>query len=1038
MGLPAAAVKRPVLTTVLFLCMIFLGIVSSIHLPVELYQGLSSGIVSIIIRARGGLAPIEVERMITRQVEESVSTADRLKTMYSNSREGESRVTLEFEPGTDMNFASLEVREKFSRVKSKLPDEIEKPVVANYADSDNAVMIFAVISDSKSPEELRAIMESELKPLLERLNGVASIEIYGGRERKILIELDRDKMAAYNISIEEVMDIVGASNVNLLAGNYERGDYQFAIRTMGAFTSIDEIGNLGIKVTRQASVIPLKEIATVKDSYLEPEDYARLNLNQNISIYVKKISTANTIKVVEGVRNILKDYEKLKHEELRVVIVSDRAKSIKRAIDDVRDALLIGVLLVTGIIYLTLRRRVLALIIFTAIPVSVVSAFLFMDFFGFSINVMTLSGIALSIGILVDSSVVVMENVFKKMEHGIPQTEAVTKGAEEVWLPLVASLITNLIVFLPILFIDKEVQLQYSGFAFTTCITQILSLFVAIMLIPVLLSKAKLTIASSVVIASPERAKQSRDREIASLPSVVRNDPQSTFSDRLYHFYEKILRLSFRFRYLLLGAIALFLVVAIVGLSKRDIDLPSTLEENEFKIIIFPLAGAKLDTNDEAVKKIEELLRAFPEVDLISSTVRKDDVQVFVRLHPRSKRKHSKDEIMASIREKGNEAIKQIHEEYSLIVDEGVSSEEGKKIVVNIFGLENEMLEKLAHDFAKKIQPIPGLTNLVMTDLRKRPEYSLVVDRARASQYGLTVKDVANSVHAQIRGMRPTKYHELSEGKEIETITRLQPIYRQKIDDLRQLYFVSPKDGTQASLEQIASFYPSHGPQTIDRRNKYRYVFLKGDVSKPIETIGKSIKEAVRDIEMPQDYFWRFGGSYESLLKGKSQSLIALVITVGLIYMVLACFFQSYTEPFIIMSSIPLASIGVFIALFITGKPLSQNVFLGMILLAGYVVNNSIILIDQVNQLKASIPEKEELLVRAGKDRLRPILITTGATLLGFLPMVLSSSESSSLWAPLAITTIGGIISSTILTLFIVPNIFLYFDDFKKILKLSS
>jgi len=1016
MGLPSVSVKKPVLISCLFLGLVFLGGLSATRLPVELYQGVSSGIVSIIIRARGGLAPVEVERMITRQVEEAVSTANHLKAMYSSSREAESRVTLEFEPGTDMNFASLEVREKFSRVKSKLPSEIEKPVIANYADTDNSVIVFSVISDSKTPEELRAVIDSELKPLLERLNGVASVEIYGGRERKILVELDRDKMAAYKVSIEEVMDILGASNINLLAGNYERGEYQFAIRTMGAFTKIDEIGEMGVKVTRQGSIIPLKEIATIKDSYLEPEDYARLNLNQNVSVYVKKISIANTIQVVDGIKSILREYGKLKKEELKIVVVSDRAQSIKRAIDDVRNSLLIGVLLVTLIIYLTLRSSILSIIICTAIPVSVVSAFLFMDFFGFSMNVMTLSGIALSIGILVDSSVVVMENVFKKCEYGVPHEEAVIQGAEEMWLPLSASLVTNVIVFLPIIFIDKEIQIQYSGFAFTTCATQILSLFVAIMMIPMLLSKVNF-----------------RGPKISSGSDLSQKHPSgATFMSKLYAFYERVLKLSFRCRYFLLGMIVILLSMAAWGLSHRDIDLPSTLEENEFKIVVFPMAGAKLDTNDEVVKKIEAMLHEFPEVELISSTVRKDDVQIFVRLTPRAKRKHSKDEIMSAIREKGNEAIKQVHEEYSLIVDEGVSSEESKKMIVNIFGLENDQLEKLAHDFAQKINAIPGLTNLVMTDLRKRPEYSLVVDKTRAAQFGFTVKNIANSIHAQVRGMRPTKYHELTEGKEIETITRLQPIYRQKIDDLRQINFVSPKNGTQVNLEQIASFLPSHGPQTIDRRNKYRYVFLKGDTSKPLESIGKAIKNALKDISMPEDYFWRFGGSYEALLRSRSESWVALLITIVLIYMVLACFFQSYSQPLMIMMTIPLASIGVWLALVITRKPLSQNVFLGMILLAGYVVNNAIILIDQVNQLKPSIHDREKLLLQAGKDRLRPILITTSATLLGFVPMTLSFSESSSLWAPLAIASIGGILSSTILTLFIVPNIFLYFDDFKK------
>ncbi|PIQ87440.1 MAG: hypothetical protein COV74_00785 [Candidatus Omnitrophica bacterium CG11_big_fil_rev_8_21_14_0_20_45_26] len=1016
MGIPRRSVNRPVFASVVFITLVLLGVLTLVRLPVELYQGLSNGIISVMINARGGLAPREVEEMITKPVEEAVSTTSGLKVMYSNSREAQSRVTLEFEPGEDMDFASLEVREKFSRVKSRLPPEIEKPVIANYSDTDNAILIFAVISDTKTPEELREVVDNELKPVLERLNGVASVEIYGGRERKILVELDRDKMVAYQISIEEVMDIIGASNLNLLAGDYHRGDYQFAIRTMGSFTSIDEIGDIGVKVSRQGTVIPLKEIATIKDSYLEPNDFSRLNLNQNVSVYVRKISTANTIRVVKGCLVILNDYNALKQnqmDDVRTVIVADRAESIQQAIRGVVTALLIGVLLVTLIIYVVLRSGVLAAIVFAAIPVSVISAFLFMGMFGQSINVMTLSGMAISIGILVDSTVVVTENVFKKREEGLAANEAVVAGAEEMWLALVASLVTNLIVFLPILFIDKEIQLQYGGFAFTVCATQILSLLVAISLIPMLLSRVQFDVHKS------ESGQKTRTVEKTL--------------NQFYGWYEKALRFSFQNRYSLLVLILALFVAATWGLAHRDLDLPTTLNENEFKITIFPLAGAKLEANDEVVKKIEEMLHAYPEVNLISSMVRKDQINIFTKLVSRHRRKNSKDAIMTTVREKGNEAIKQVHEEYSLIVDEGSSSEEAKKLVLNIFGLENSELERLAKEIASRVQQVPGLTNLVMTDLRKRPEYSLVVDKARAAYYGFTVKDVANSVHALVRGMRPTKYHELTEGKEIEVITRLQPMYRQKIDDLRQIYLIS-KRGDQIPLEQIASFYPSTGPQTIDRLNKYRYVFLKADVSRPLETVAKEVKRAIKDIQFPKDYFWRFGGTYQSLIKGRSQSYIALLVTIIFIYMVLACFFQSYSQPLMIMIAIPLASIGIWMALAMTQKPLSQNVFLGMILLAGYVVNNSIILIDRINHLKSEIHDTVEQLIQAGKDRLRPILITTVATVLGFLPMTLPMDESSALWAPLAVTVIGGIISSTLLTLFVIPNFFLYLNDFKSTL----
>ncbi len=1012
MGLPTVSVKRPVLIWVIFAGLILLGFISLFLLPIELYQGTSNGIISIIIRARGGLPPLEVERMITHPVEEAVATVTYLKDMYSNSREAESRVTLEFEPGTDMKFAGLEVREKFSRVKNLLPSEIEKPVIANFEDSDAAVFIFAVTSPVLNPEEIREVVDHELKPQLDRADGVASVEVYGGRERKILIELDRDKMFAYNISIERVMDIVGSSNVALLAGSFERGEYDFAVRTMGTFASIDEIGGLGIKGTRHGTIVPLKEIATIKDAYLEPEDYARLNLNQNVSVYIKKNSLSNTIQVVDKLHKVLNNFLK-DRKDIHTTTVSDKAKLIKGAIHDVWNSLFLGVVFVGAIVYFALRRLALSFIVLSAIPISVIGTFAFMSGLGLSLNVMTLSGLALAIGIMVDSATVVVENSIQKEEKGLSHKNAVIEGSEEVWLPLLASLLSSLCVFLPILFIDKEIQLIYQGFAFTVSIALSVSLMVAVMFVPMLLSKVKLNINKK-----NGAGDQSQNRDSFSTTKAI---------------YIKWLTRVLNSRYLFLPVVLALFLFSIWRLSKLPVDLPSQLEENELSIIVFPLAGAKLEANDEVAKRLEALLRQFKEVEMISTTVQKDDLKLFVRLIPRNKRKVSKEALMEHVREKGGELIKQIHDDYSIIVDEGVASEESKKMVVNIFGLENSVLEKLAHEVAQKISSVDGLTNLVMTDLRKRPEYSIVVDKGRAGFYGFTVKDIADSIHAMVRGMRPTKFHEVKKGQEIETITRLQPIYRQKIEDLQDLYFVSRKDGTQVSLKQIAGIYPSRGPQTIDRKDKYRYVFVKGDVHKPLETVAQQVRALLNQIEFPRDYFWRFGGRYEDLMKGKSQLSIGVILSIVLVYMVLACLYQSYTQPIIIMLAIPLGAIGVWSALAFTRKPLSEQVFIGMFILVGYVVNGAIILVDHFNHLKEKIPNLRERLIQTALDRIRPILVTTGSTVVGFIPMAIDRGQSSELWAPLAITMIGGILSSTFLTLFVIPAVYLIFEDLKKI-----
>ncbi len=1011
MGLPSFSLKRPVFVAIVFAAIIVIGLISLMRLKVELYQGQSQSIVSIVVRARGGLPSQDVEKMITKPIEEAVGTVGHMKSLYSSSREAESRVTMEFETGTDMKFAALEIREKFARVKPLLPKEIEKPVIANYDDAQAAILVFAVTSDNMAPEEIREVVDIKLKPVLSRVDGVASVEVYGGRERKILVELDRDKMVAYNISIERVMDVLGQSNVNLLAGNVDTGKYALAVRSMGSFLTVNDIGDIGIKATRQGSIISLKELATVKDSYLEATDQARLNLEQNVTVYVKKASLANTLDVANDLNQVLDTFEKENKQSLKTVVVNDRAETIARAIGDVKEALYIGLFLTMGVIYVFIRNWVLAAIILAVIPCSLIATFIFMAAFNISINVMTLSGLSLAIGILIDTAVVIMENIFSKKEQGFSDIEAIRDGSEEVWLPLLASLLTMLVVFLPIVFIDKNIQQTYGGFAFTISVSLIASFFSALMLIPMLI----------------------RQFGLRAL-NAHRENTASSFIDKAREKYVNAIRWCIRRRWVVVPAIFTLSILAGIGIFLKPVDLPATFEENEFAIITFPMAGARLESNDEAMKKLEEILAKIPDVSLFSTTVSKDDLKLFVRLKPARKRQFSKEEIMKIIDEQGNAAIKEIHSDYSLIVDEGAGSSESRKLVINIFGQDGDELEKLAKEFANRMAKINGLSNLVMTDLRKRPEYSLVVDKGKAAMYGLSVKAVADSMHAQIRGMRPTKFHELSKGEEIETITRLQAIYRQKLDDLGQIY-IGTKDAAQVIVSGIANFYPSTGPQSIDRRDKHRYVFVKGDLKRPIQAVAEDVKKAVRDIKLPDDYYWRFGGNYESLMETNTQLIVAVLVTLFLVYMVMACLFENYSYPLLIMVKILLNAIGIFLALWLTQKPRSYQVYIGMIMLSGYSVNAAILLVDHALHLPKD-RSREERFIQAGVDRLRPIMMTAIAAILGFLPMAGGLGQASDLWSPLAITIIGGLCSSTILILFVLPALVMITEDIGRILHL--
>ncbi len=1081
MGLPTLAIKRPIFTIMFYIALCIIGIISLFALEVELYQGQNQSIISIVIRARGGLPATEVEKMITKPTEEAVATVTGIRTLYSNSREAESRVTMEFEPGTDMKFAALEIREKFARVRPMLPKEIEKPTIANYDDAQSAILIFAVTSERYSTEEIREKVDIELKPIISRVGGVASVEVYGGRERKIMIELDRDKMMDYNIPIERVMDILGQSNVNLLAGNVKTGKLQLAIRSMGAYNTVEEIAETGIKATRHGTIIALKEIATVKDAYMEPSNHARLNLEQNVTVYIKKESLANTISVVKAAHAAVEQYERSYNGEFRVITVNDRAETISDAIGTVTGELFLGLILTAMTICVFLKRMkplffalagipialvyflvskiwhspfnlfdlvvffmmlatvagiiwdraIVVFIVILSIPVSLVITFIFMGVFDVSINVMTLTGLALAMGNLVDSAIVVTESILAKKEQGKTDYAAIHEGAEEVWLPLLTSLATNLIVFLPILFIDRRVQIRYSGLAFTVTFSLMASFFVASMLVPMLF------------------------HQFAKGKLLTEKTHQKTILERFCDWYHGFMKGILDGTTFKRGVILLVFAALSLGgtalLFQKTIDWPSTYEENEFAIISFPLAGAKLETNDAAMKKIEGILNKIPDIQIFSSTISKDDLRIFVRLKPKNQRQYSKDEIMKILDDQGNAAIKEIHDDFSLIVDEGSGSSEQKKMVVEIFGYDNDELEKLAKQVAQKVRDISGVSNIVMTDLRKRPEYSVKVDR-RAAIYGLTVKKVADSLHAQIRGMRPTEFQEISKGERIEMITRLQPIYRQKIDDLK-LVPVGTDLGIQVPLQEVANFYPTVGPQTIDRKNKYRYVFVKCDIKRPVEEVARDVEKALAGVKMPDDYFWRFGGGYDDLLASKSQLFMAVIVTVFLVYMVMACLFQDFLSPLLIMVTVPMSLIGVWLVLdwphlirwplTLLGlpvskwawlpqvKPLSEQVLIGIIMLGGYVVTPAIIMTDYYKSLIAKGSVIKEALVESVVSRFRPILMTTMTTILGFSPMAFSIGTSSDLWAPMAVTGMGGMVMGTVLTLFVLPILIYFVEELK-------
>lgn len=1066
MSLPNFSIRRPVTILMLCLGMGLVGGISLTRLPIELYPNFSFGDISIIINIRGGMPPEEVENQVARPIEEAVGDVSHMKDIISISEEGRARVVLTFEPGTDMDFAALEVREKFSKVRNKLPKEIEKPIIAKFEQEDTPVLIMALAALDTTPEALRRLVDEGIKDRIMRVEGVANVDVGGGRERKILVEIDIAKLQAFRLPIDRVTRLLSVSNLNLLAGDVDGSRNKYLIRAMGEFESLKDLENLAIAVTPSRSVIRLKDLATVKDSYLEAESYARVNALPVVSLYVQKETTANTVEVVKHVLQVVEQIQKdpKMPKNIRFIVTNDQSVQILRAIDLVGSSLISGAtlailvlgmflasnrflqiafipttILVTLLSVMTYRFQSisvdlinqvmnwfllgllvvavswkhlrLTLICALAIPVATIVTFGFMFFMNLTskrlgvasltLNVMTLGGLALGVGMLVDNAIVVIDNILKFRTQGVAAREAADKGASEMWLAILASSMTNVVVFLPIVFINKEIRILYTGFAMTNCFSLLASLLVALTVVPLLASRLPFPV------------------------QVARKKPLWIRTK-----YRAFMAGCLRWRWVVFITV-FFICLAASRLSDAvPKEFLGAAEAEDFTVFVELPSGAKLEISDQAVSKIEELLKDVPEIKSVSSRVEKWSSKIYVKLLPLAERSRSTKDVMESLRPKVDEIEKGFKEAF--IYFEEPRDTESNEVILEIYGWDYEVLNQLAVEMLKRMQSIQGLTDLKIRWRRGRPEWLVRVDKIKAARYGLSVEDVSQTLHAEMRGLRATLYH--TESKEVEVVTRLGEADRATLDKLRRLTFTLPNREV-VTLEQIGKLEPSIGPSKIWRKNKQRMIQVSANRGRyAFGDAAKKVNEAIKNIPFPEDYYWKFGANYWKLIQNQDELTFAKRLSIGLVFLVLASLFESILQPFIIiLGTVPMAAFGAFLTLKLTHQSMNVGALMGTIMLVGVVVNNAIILVDEINRLQSQGYRLRRALVNASVSRVRPIAMTSLTTILGFLPLALSRTEESSLWAPMALVSIGGLSFSTFMTPIVTPSLYLCLHDLNTI-----
>ncbi|MCL2485181.1 MAG: efflux RND transporter permease subunit [Endomicrobia bacterium] len=986
-------IKKPVTTIMIVIALMMFSSIMAVRIPIELNPNTQSGMISVITRLRGGVAATEVEKYVTRPLEEVFSELSGLKEMISSSKESESNIMMTFHYGVNTEFMVIDVREKIALVKHLLPKESEKPIIAKFEQSDAPIIIISLSSEKFSPEQLREIAEEQIKEKIMRVSGVANIDIGGGRERKLLMNIDNAKLLAYQLPMLEVVQKISLANISISAGSIDERNSTYVIRATGEYEKIEEIENTGIAITPAGSVIRIKDIGTVQDSFNEPTSFARLNVEPVVSLYIQRESTANTIRTASESLQIIEGLRKTLDPSIAITVVKNDAEYIEKAIYSLVESLVIGAILLAGILFIFMRNVKNILIVATTLPLSIFICAILMYFTNQTFNVMTLSGLAMGIANVMDNAIVVIENIAFHHHRKTFKTkvELVVKGTAELWQPIFASTVTTIVVFLPLVFLDPEIRQLYVPFGLTITFALIASLV------------------STMIFVPPQIYFWQNNFEL---------EFQSWYM-WIRRMYGKCLKFVFRRQtFVWLFVFALFFA-SIKIFQTRDSEFMDSGDTNTFRIgIQFPPA-TRIEVSNEIVKKLEIKLMSYKDdVERVSSKIEK--LHTFVEVKVYKNADTFKDEFRKNF------------PDYSpafVYYQEGGAAG-SKEMFVDFYGEDYDQLKQLAFAASGRLQQVQGLDDVKIRMREDEPEINVVVDNQRLSNFGLTAYYFGNTLHCQIRGLIATQYR--TEGKQIETLARLTPGTVKNISDVMFLSLINSKKEA-VRVGQVASVEEVKSTQEIWRKNKNRFIQISSNRTKiGLTTAADGINNAMKGISFPRDYSFKISGDYEKTVESESQFIMAVALTVILIFFVLASIFESYKQPFLIMFALPLSIIGVAFSLWIFKKSISLGVWIGVMILFGSIVYGSIIIVDKINQRKHGRTNVLRVIFESCKERLRPEIITFLMKTLGLLPMVLSRDEAASMWKSLALTVLCGTITGTMLTLLVIPTAYYLLDNPRK------
>jgi HAE1 family hydrophobic/amphiphilic exporter-1 len=1025
MSIPRFAIHRPVSMFMISAVIVLLGSISLIRLPVDLMPDVSFPSLTVRV-SYPGVGPREIEQTITRPIEQAMAAVAGLEQLNSNSNEGSSSVRLNFAYGTDLNIAADDVRSRLDRVRGRLPEDADPPVLFKF-DATQFPIVWLGVEGDMSDVALRELAENDLARRLERVPGVASADVSGGRRRQIRIELSKEKITALDLSVDRVINLLRTENQNIPLGEIDEGDMTFLLRSPGQFTNLDDIRNL-VVVTKAGVPVYMRDIAEVRDTTEDVRSVVRVNGKPGVRLQVRKQSGENTVEVARAVRAEM-DRINREMQGIKLTITNDSSVFIEQSIGSVREAVMLGSVLVIVIIFGFLRSWRSTLIICTSIPISIIGTFALLYFAGFTLNTMTFGGLALGVGMIVDASIVVLENTQRHMEMGKSRVQAAIDGSEEIWSAILASTLTHVAVFVPLFFLAGVSSILFKQLSIVVIFSLSMSLFVAVTLVPVLCSK---------LMSPPVHADQ-RKGVTGALYSW-----SERALDGLDNGYRRLLELALHHRPTVLAAGAGLFVLAILSMPLLTYELLPQTDEGEVTVDAELAVGTRIERTQAVLLQLEDMVRKnVPEaVTIITSgggggmggpggggSTHRGNINI--RLTPRSERDRSNDEIAQVLRRQlsglPGVIVRARPSGGNWVLSRVLGGGSDSRVALEIRGDDLQDSRRLAIEARDLMRSVPGIADVRLGREEGRPELAVRVDRDKAAALGLTVSGVANTIRTNVAGTQAAYYRE--RGLEYPIIVRLREEDRSRVLDVDSL-LVSTPSGQVVQAKNLMRVEPESGPVEIERKNQERVSRVNAELETTLSEAVEGVQARLNELRIPRDFSVGFGAEVEEQTRAFRQLQLLLILAIVLVYAVMASQYESFRDPFIIMFSIPLAAIGVVGGLVLTNTAFSLQAYIGVIMLAGIVVSNAILLVDYTNTLRHrdSVPLREAV-VRAGRTRLRPILMTTLTTVLGLVPMALGLGEGAELQAPLARVVIFGLTASTIITLVFVPCMYTLFEE---------